>query len=615
MDDAHRIIQNGNATLRRYASQIDVVHPDLWLTEPVIQVISLTANGSGGVNSSESRIDLVETNGLSAGTKGLRSSLILAGDVTLDGKVDAADLQVSISQLGTNPQALGVMPITDMNGDQVVDSTDIGMLLASYGNTTDIYEGLWDGSRLLSVVAAHAGFGSLTGGTFSGSGSVSPGLRPIDDCPNRSHEPPDNGPSMVPALLRQDSNTSCGECPGPNDPDPQGCWECEDYGTLTGGQVTSSPDQPKPGDMIVFTASGVTDSGGQEKCTCGDETREISPVSPANYAWQIVTRNADGSWPDPDPDDWQAGSTTDPIVGVACTEYRAYFSASVDRDCPPDSIIINGNAQVADFEYKVTAYADGQERTRVGVGEFVKIELMPPGTTGTARRISGPGGNPISRDGGRYFNFKAPTNTTASTTVIELTVGGCRREVTINTVLPNKIIMHQQPGLFHNATEASAGLKWCIQAGPTDVSFRYIYLYEGATMSPVTATGSLAVFGGYTHLPWTTDVGCDNFAESIDGAYSGSIPPPGGNPNAYVAGAFSVSIGWHWRPTLGGPVRPKFDDLLVTSTLTGTGTMTHTKGTLSSGPIPFGPPPAGLPWTGATCPMYNEPADNFAQCP
>lgn len=111
--DAHRVLVNADITLRHFAAQVDVMHPDLWLDEPVLQVVSLTAGDTGGVNEGETRIDLVELDGAPAGSKGYRDTLVLAGDVNLDGRVNALDLQVSISQLGTDPQAIGVMPIAD----------------------------------------------------------------------------------------------------------------------------------------------------------------------------------------------------------------------------------------------------------------------------------------------------------------------------------------------------------------------------------------------------------------------------------------------------------------------------------------------------------------------
>jgi len=381
LTDVHSVLTNSNPDVRGYAAQVDVMHPDLWLGKPTLQIVSLTDDiSSGGPNQSSVQFEIVAVDGTPVGSKGERSSLVLAGDVNLDGKVDAQDLQVSISQLGTNPQAHGVMPIADLNNDQIVDSADVALLLDGYGDTTDIYEGLWYGSRLLAVVGGNSGFGNISGGTISGSGHVEPGRRPIDDCPARSDFPSDSGTGLIPLLLRLDSRENCeGDCPGKNDPDPQGCWRCDDEGSLQGGTVRSNPSQPEPGQQFTFTASGVTDTGGTEKCFCGQGGTRSVPGEPVDYHWQVVTRNPDGSWPDFNPNNWHPGAVTNPITAEACKQYKAYFLVTPTRsECQPDLKIIEGVTSAADFHYEIHCYADGSVRDTVGVRELLNIKIVPP---------------------------------------------------------------------------------------------------------------------------------------------------------------------------------------------------------------------------------------------
>jgi hypothetical protein len=151
LTDAHAIILNNDPTLRGFGAHVDTMHPDLWLAEPTLQVISLTDADVGGPNVAPTRVDILALDGQVAGSKGVRQTLVLAGDINLDGAVNATDLQASLSLLGTNSEAMGAMPIVDMNEDEIVDVDDVALVLNGYGGTTDIYEGLWNGGRLVSV--------------------------------------------------------------------------------------------------------------------------------------------------------------------------------------------------------------------------------------------------------------------------------------------------------------------------------------------------------------------------------------------------------------------------------------------------------------------------------
>ncbi len=290
LTDAYRTISNSDSGTRVFAAQVDVMHPDLWLDEPTLQIISMTVPGNGGANQAPIAIDILKADGTVSGTKGTRSSLQLAGDINLDGKVDASDLQESISQLGTDPQAIGVMPIADSNKDGIIDMLDVQVVMDGYGGATDIYEGLWDGSRLLSIAAGASGFGSTAGLTGGGLGGTQwgGGRRPTDDCPPMIVAPGHITASLIPTLLREDVERSCSECPAYED--SPSCYVCESDKSVSGGSIQVFPNNPIPPSYAVFNIVGVSEVPGQLKCidnsTCGsDGATEPTPLGDPSYVW------------------------------------------------------------------------------------------------------------------------------------------------------------------------------------------------------------------------------------------------------------------------------------------------------------------------------------------
>jgi hypothetical protein len=160
-----------------------------------------------------------------------------------------------------------------------------------------------------------------------------------------------------------------------------------------------------------------------------------------------------------------------------------------------------------------------------------------------------------------------------------------------------------------------AGFTWYSRVLPTDVSFRYIWVGEGP--GDTEADGGLEEHDGWHHFSWSVpaNVGCDNWFELVDGAYSGSVEPTGPGPsNLYEEGSFRIDIPWYWYTGLGTPSSGPFTTLTITSELAADGTMTHTKGAISF-TLPFGPPAMGLPWNGATSPMFQEPGHVRIRCP
>lgn len=514
LTDAHRVLSNNDPSIRAYAAQVDTMHPDLWLSEPTLQIISLTDDDAeGGPNEAASRIDIVETSGASAGTKGERSSLVLAGDINLDGKVDAQDLQVSISQLGTNPQAAGVMPIADMNNDQIVDSYDVALLLNGYGTSTDVYEGLWDGSRLLAVVAGSTGFGNTTGAGLSGSAHVAPGRRPVEDC-LRGEIPPDGSAGLVPALLRSDARSNCSRCPSYlNSPN---CYECLSDEGVTGGSVTASPEQPLINQEVVFSVTGVSETPATVRCTegCGDDRRTAqTQVHTPRFVWQVMTKGPDG-WPDElDPNDvphalWPTGDSITVPGGAACEEKKAICWAA-PTDCIPDREWTRIGEKIVKFADFTICYATlnpsplgVRRRTKIGLLEQVDLVIVEDVAVTWSITFPDDRGTvdiPFAMNSMGFGALYEP-----GTITVEATHNGCTRTLEFQVVAPSSVRFDRREGEeWHNSGIPSAFMMLCVTVLPEDVSFAGLTVGEQFLDSYDSASG---VFE-WAHLVWDPSIG------------------------------------------------------------------------------------------------------------
>tara|TARA_R110000782_G_scaffold13976_23_gene41077 strand:- start:27479 stop:29365 length:1887 start_codon:yes stop_codon:yes gene_type:complete len=493
--DAHRTIANADPTLRGFAAQVDTMHPDLWLDEPTLQIISLTSNGVGGPNQAETAINIRKINGQPAGTKGVRPTLVLAGDVNLDGKVNALDLQESIAQLGTNPQATGVMPIADLNEDSIIDLLDVALLLDGYGGETDIYEGLWDGSRLLAVVGGSAGFGSIGGGSIGGNWGLEPGRRPIDGCLRSM--PDDGGQGLVPALLRQDGQINCNDCPACGLPDPLDCFKCSGPGRIEGGQITATPDQPMLGDTVVFSWDNFIVTGRSDQCgpPCnGNQACDLADYVLQGDKWYIDKKDpTSGQWivpPYKRSHDINGVRTNDQptVIGEACGEYRFRLESGVvgPRDSCPGlpSVTKEKEVQFADFKVSIqnqVATSAGSNRTTVGLLE--KTDLVIVGGSSVEWRLNG-------RVIGTYsgVTFDAPL-TAGTFTVSAVGQNGCQRDIVFNVIEPSSVRLIEF-GEIHTKGLANAGFCGLVEVLPTSVSFIGVFIREGEDYAD--GTGSFA---------------------------------------------------------------------------------------------------------------------------
>lgn len=572
--DAHRTIANADPTIRGFAAQVDTMHPDLWLDEATLQIISLTSGGAGGPNEAETVINVRKVDGQFVGTKGVRPTLVLAGDVNLDGKVDALDLQESIAQLGTNPQAIGVMPLADLNEDNVVDTHDVALLLQSYGEETDIYEGLWDGSRLLSVVGGHAGFGAIAPGGPIG-GTLGPGRRPKDDC--LRDMPENNGPGMLPRLLRRDGRTNCDQCIPCNAPDPNGCYECGDNGRITGGEITVTPEQPKPGDTAVFTWTEFRREGRTKKCkeTCGGDSDDECPLSDSSFGL--------GSWvlekKDPDTGDWvqiDSGSNTNTVsvTGEACSEYRLRLTSAPapgitgceDQDVEP--VEKEKEVQFAGFTLIVKARAEwpDQNRSQFGPSEVAEIHVDPlsAGLTWDASFTPADAGLLPAPASGVWLLL--PPDVGSYT--VSARSGDCVRRVRLEVIPPSGLELTLEDS--YNVASSPCGNAvqvLALKLLPDTVNFSGIQVREG-TSTPAQATGAFDHLHGRIHSPladWSNVKAEENELELRD--FSGKVARPDSD-GTFRPGTFSWTINVHWKPKGAYiPNPPKFTAVTMSATV------------------------------------------------
>ena len=454
---------------------------------------------------------------------------MLAGDVNLDGKVNALDLQASIAQLGTNPQAIGVMPLADLNNDNIVDTHDVVLLLQDYGEETDIYEGLWDGSRLLAVVGGSAGFGTIGGGGLAGNWGIEPGRRPADDCvPADVDLPPDIGQSLLPVLLRVDAARNCQPCPDYDD--APGCYTCFRDKKISGGSVSAAPSQPLINEPVTFTASGVQEIAGLLKCQdapCGtDGKTEPTPLDEPIYHWAIYTKGPNG-WPEEsDPNDfWPSGTGSSITVpgGSACEEMKAVCWAR-PTGCiseRPWKRIGDAEVKFASFSVSIKLAADNppthSTRRRIGIGEIIDFEIDQPNILANWEEIV-PGEEPYTEPSQSVYTTQAPPVEPGQTITLTIraTANGCTRDFDFEVVPPSSIrTVRRASRDYHFSGIASAGFGFCVHILPEDVSFKYIQVGE-ASAYPSIITGNFSDESNpavFTHTEWFAGIGPRNLVD------------------------------------------------------------------------------------------------------
>ncbi|MAT50137.1 MAG: hypothetical protein CMK32_03010 [Porticoccaceae bacterium] len=581
--DAAHTIGNGDTGLRTFAAQIDTMHPNRWLTNPTIQVLSLTTTDpEDGVTKSEFETDILELDGSFAGSKGTLPQLLDPGDIDMNGVVDTADVTASTGQYGTSPNATGVMPAADINKDGIVDATDIGQVLSNYGATTNIFEDLWEDNRLRSFGGRASGFGSHPSGlNIAPAGAI---IR-LDDCIFVSAGP-DNSPSVIPYLLGLELRTNCSRCPGCDDLDPNECYECMTLGSLTGGNIDVDDPQPLPGETVIFTVQPIRQVGHKKKCVnCGSESRECNIHHDWEFApWVIEVQDANGDW-----QPTQRGSASVvpdtkviqvSVTGSSCENLRLRVNTSrSEPECNTITIDKNKSIKFASFEYTVLNLAStpaNQSRTKVGVGEFSSITTTDPVTWDVT--VTDESGfqtyhYPLSS----YYPFQA--SSTAGTHEVIMTKNGCSRTVVFTIVEPNEIRFYPY-SFAHIEDVPSSGFCADMRIYPIDVSFTGILHLEGN--ATYTLTGEfLEVHNATTNgdpviHPRTNPpnlVGEDNWSLAVDSIYRALCAD---QANMYTPGYMSATIPNYY--IIGFYESDSFFDVNTIGEINSVGTITVEKG-------------------------------------
>ena len=112
--------------------------------------------------------------------------------------------------------------------------------------------------------------------------------------------------------------------------------ECIETGSLSGGSITAARQEVGLCEEIVFTISNVTDSGGslEKKCKkAGNSTVSVTPGQ-ITYAWKITRNGATVT---------SGSGATARAVADHQGKYKCEFTASVDRECAPESIMLDSN--------------------------------------------------------------------------------------------------------------------------------------------------------------------------------------------------------------------------------------------------------------------------------
>jgi len=120
-----------------------------------------------------------------------------------------------------------------------------------------------------------------------------------------------------------DPENCCGNGECCNEP----CEGCIDHGALSGGMITVEPEVVCLGDQITFELSEVVDSGGIKRVFCSAKEK-IPPVTP-EYEW-VITK--------PDGSMIEGSGAVATVVADEPGTYSVTFTATADRDCPPEAL-------------------------------------------------------------------------------------------------------------------------------------------------------------------------------------------------------------------------------------------------------------------------------------
>ena len=505
-DAAHSVV-NADPDIRTFAAQIDTMHPNRWMSEATLQVLSLTTtDAEGNVNNTEFDAKIVGLSGVVQGGKGIKPSLLEKGDIDMNGEVNGDDLIASAGQFGTSPNALGVMPVADVNKDGLVDESDIGQVLASFGATSNIFEDLWRDDRLRSIGGGAAGFGSMPGGgNFAPSGPFTP--RPIDDC-NLLVAGPQTTTSYLPQLLSRDLATNCQRCPDCETVGTVDCYECNTLGELTGGEIDIDNPQPSPGQTVTFTVEPIVLDGGFDRCKtgCGGDPNGdgndcahydgealinsaswvIEKLNATTGEWDIIKRSQNGDSPT--------------VQGQACEEFRLRrleftvhaptedTGACTDISLPEEMLEVQFATFTLDWEC-FAATPSNRHRSLLGIGEEVRVWVVEA-NAGTPTWSAPEGKGFYDERQGIGHVYSARSDAGQGQIVAE--INGCRRKLNFRVIEPTKVNYQQcdsSPSHTEGMMNAWGYLK--LDLDPDTVSFYNVATIE-LEAQPENVVGSYA---------------------------------------------------------------------------------------------------------------------------
>lgn len=294
-----------------------------------------------------------------------------------------------------------------------------------------------------------------------------------------ARRPPSNLSSIVPGLLRTEAANNCNECPDCEDLDPLRCYECSQKGNVTGGEITVSPSQPKPGDTVTFTVSPWQIDGRKEKCksSCGPEGTECDvEEDDRNPHWVLEKKNGNGDWVE-----IASGSSLTVIRReTACAELRLRL---------PESVLLGatGNCDelkttekekevhFAEFTLKSVCVAEGldKSRTTIGIGEEVEVEIIEAGAGSASWTIDG------VPQPGSGTSITATAGPSAGSLTVEAEINGCKRRLTFSVIEPtrkNYIVIPST--VINNTGQRSVYFKMQMDLDPDTVSFYRVVVVE-----------------------------------------------------------------------------------------------------------------------------------------
>lgn len=214
-------------------------------------------------------------------------------------------------------------------------------------------------------------------------------------------------------------------------------------------------------------------------------------------------------------------------------------------------------------------------RTKLGVGETVKLTLQPSSLAAVSWSLTGKGtltsraGNPIT-----YTAYERAVPAPS----ITATYKGVSQSVSFTIVEPSAVVIRQKDGtgIWHVYGRPFCGFKGWMYLTPADVSFENVEIFEGSATA--SCTGYFEYQEGLVHnqSPAWVSVGsvADGIGSKVDG--TDTIQGDSDNHTPYIDGTFTWPIPWHFR--VGSGEGKQFKIVNQVKTIDEFGTLSISKG-------------------------------------